>query len=295
MSHLAEFLPPLVAFAAYSIAYGLRARALVRQGRPVPGRRVAAFTAGVLIATLVQLPPLDGLADSVLIAHMIQHILIGDVASFLVVIGLTGPLLAPWLALRISRALRAIGHPITAFTLWALDLYVWHLPLLYQLAIRHDLIHALEHTCLFWFGFLLWFSLLGPLPKPAWFGNWAKLGYVIGVRLAGAILANALLWTQTVIYPYYRATDARQGLNPLSDQNVAGGIMMVEQMILTALLLGWLFHRASTHDETRQQLLDLAADQGIALTDARAARAATTPGASARLRERLLNPERPGS
>ncbi len=292
MAHLGEFLPPLVAFSVYAGAYGLRVRALGRARRPVPHWRIAGFTAGVLIVTVVQIPPLDGLADSVLIAHMVQHILIGDIASFLVVIGLTGPLLAPWLALRAPRALRSLGHPVVAFVLWGFDLYVWHVPLLYQLAIRHDMVHALEHTCLFWFGFMLWFSLLGPLPKPSWFGDWAKLGYVVGVRLAGALLANALLWTQSVMYPYYDATDARQGLSPLSDQNVAGGIMMVEQMILTALLLGWLFHRAANHDETRQQLLDLAADRGVELTDARATRAAATTNAAAHLRERLLDTER---
>ncbi|MGH2864812.1 MAG: cytochrome c oxidase assembly protein [Solirubrobacteraceae bacterium] len=288
--HLGEFLPPLIACAAYAIAYAVRARTLAREGRPVPRRRVAVFYAGVLLLTVVQVGPLDSLADSVLAAHMVQHILIGEVASFLVVVGLTGPLLAPWLSLRISRPLRALGHPVVALVLWTLDLYAWHVPLLYQLAIRHDLVHALEHASLFWFGFLLWFSLLGPLPKPAWFGNWTKLGYVLGVRVAGAVLANILLWSQQVIYPIYRASDAREGLNPISDQNVAGGIMMVVQMVLTIVLFGWLFYRAAIQEEERQQLLELAEDRGIALSEARAARAADGGGAS-RLRERLLTEE----
>ncbi len=289
--HLGEFGPPLIACAVYSLAYGVRAHTLAREGRPLAHWRIEVFYAGVLMLTLVQIGPLDSLADSVLIAHMAQHILIGEIASFLVVLGLTGPLLAPWLALRISRPLRSLGHPVVALALWTFDLYAWHLPLLYQLAVRHDLIHALEHTCLFWFGFLLWFSLLGPLPKPRWFGNWAKLGYVMGVRFVGAVLANILLWTQQVIYPVYRASDARRGLNPVSDQNLAGGIMMIVQMVLTVLLLGWLFYRAAAQDEHRQQLLDLAADRGIALSDERATRAAAGGGAG-RLRERLLSAAR---
>ncbi len=285
--HLGEFLPPLIACVVYALAYGIRLRTLAREGRPVARWRVYCFYAGVLILTGVQIGPLDSLADSVLIAHVVQHIIIGEVVSFMVVIGLTGPLLAPWLALRISRPLRALSHPIVAFVLWVLDMYAWHLPVLYQLAIRYDLVHALEHTCMFWFGCLLWFSLLGPLPKPSWFGNWAKLGYVVGVRFAGAILGNVLLWTQQVIYPIYRASDAREGLNPVSDQNIAGGIMMVVQAVLTILLLGWLFHRAAGQDEERQGLLDLAADRGVALSDERATRAAAA-GGGARLRERLL-------
>jgi cytochrome c oxidase assembly factor CtaG len=289
--HAGEFLPPLVACCAYALGYGIRARSLAKQGRPVESWRVTSFFSGVILLTVVQIGPLDSLADSVLIAHMAQHILIGDIASLLVVLGLTGPLLAPWLSLPISKPVRVLGHPVVAIVLWAGDLYVWHLPLLYQLAVRHDLVHALEHACMFWFGFALWFALLGPLPKPAWFNNWARLGYVVVVRLAGAVLANVLIWTEQVIYPIYRPSDAAHGLNPLSDQNGAGALMMVEQMLLTALLLCWLFYRASSQDEERQNLLDLAADRGVVLTDARAARAVAA-GTGARLRSRILEAAR---
>jgi cytochrome c oxidase assembly factor CtaG len=284
--HLGEFLPPLIACALYGLLYARRVRALSRARRPADWRLVA-FAAGLLTVTIVQLPPLDGLADSVLLAHAAQHILIGDVASLLIVLGLTGPVLAPWLGLRIARPLRSLGHPVVALTLWAADLYVWHVPLLYQLAVRHDLVHAAEHACLLWFGTLLWLALLGPLPKPRWFNNWARLGYVIAVRFVGAVLANVLIWTQGVVYPVYRASDAHRGLNPVSDQNLAGGLMMVEQMVLTVFLLGWLFHRACAQDEERQRLLELAADRGVALSPERAERAAAA-SAGARLRERLL-------
>jgi hypothetical protein len=113
------------------------------------------------------------------------------------------------------------------------------------------------------------------------------LAYVVGVRLIGAILANVLIWAQTVLYPVYDSSDAARSLNPLSDQSLAGGLMMIEQMILTILLLGWLFYRFAVQDEQRQTLLDLANQRGIELTDDRAARAAAA-GASDRLRERLL-------
>jgi len=90
-----------------------------------------------------------------------------------------------------------------------------------------------------WCGMLLWIALLGPLPKPAWFTNWGRLGYVVLIRFAGAALANVFIWSQTVFCPIYRATDARAGLNPLSDENVAGALMMVEQLLLTVGLLAW--------------------------------------------------------
>jgi cytochrome c oxidase assembly factor CtaG len=241
----------------------------------------------VALTTIVQLPPLDDLADSVLVAHMVQHIAIGDVASLLIVLGLTGPVLQPLLHLRLTRPLRRLAHPLAALALWSADLYAWHVPFFYQLAIQHDLVHALEHACMLWFGMLVWLALIGPLPKPTWFQGWWGLGYVLSIRFIGAVLANVLIWTQSVLYPVYRTTDAARGLNALSDQNLAGGVMMIEQVIVTTLVLGWLFYRFARQDEERQALLDLAASRGIALSEERAARAAGA-GAATTLRERLL-------
>lgn len=79
---------------------------------------------------------------------------------------------------------------------------------------------------------------------------------------------------------------------------------MFEQIILTTLLLGWLFYRFARQDEERQSLLDLAAERGIALSDERAARAARAgtsrglrvvswPGVL--VRPRTLNPPEPST
>jgi cytochrome c oxidase assembly factor CtaG len=285
--HLVEATPPILASVAYLTMYSLRTRTLARERRPVPTWRIASFVSGVFLMAIVQIGPLDNLADSVLVAHMIQHIVIMDIASLFIVLGLTGPMLQPLLHMRPTRPLRILATPLVALTLWALDLYAWHLPLLYQLAIRHDGVHALEHACMLWFGVLLWLALIGPLPKPAWFAGWGALVYVIGVRLIGAVLANVLIWSQTVFYPVYNSTDATRGLNPLSDQNLAGGVMMVEETLLTVLLLAWLFYRFAMQDEERQSLMDFAAEHGVALSDERAARAARA-GRGAALRERML-------
>ncbi len=286
--HLGEFAPPLAACALYLTLFTIRARTLRRDGRPVAGWRRALFAVGVLSVALVQLPPMDSLADDVLLWHMIQHIILGDLSSLLIVLGLTGPVVAPLLRIRVTRPLRVLANPAVALVLWAVDLYVWHLPVLYDLAIRHDLVHALEHASFLWFGTLLWLGLIGPLPKPAWFGGWGRLGYVFSVRLLGGILGNVLIWTQTVIYPVYRSSDAARGLSPVSDQNIAGGAMMIEQIILTIVLLGWLFLRFAAQDDERQALVDLASSHGVPLSDARAARAASA-GAGERLRERVLS------
>jgi putative membrane protein len=292
--HLAEFVPPLLAAAVYLLLYLTRVRTLARERRSVPGWRVASFVFGVVLVMVVQLPPLDNIADEVLVAHMVQHLVIGDVASLFIVLGLTGPVISPLLHMHATRPLRVLASPGVALVLWAVNLYLWHVPFFYQLAINHDLVHALEHATFLWFGTLLWLALIGPLPKPAWFTGWGALGYIIAIRLIGAVLANVLLWSQTVFYPVYNATDAARGLNPLTDQNLAGGVMMVEESILTILLLGWLFFRLAKADEERQSLLDLAAREGVELTDERAARAAKA-GTADQLRERILQAAHEGA
>lgn len=285
--HWAELGPPLVATVVYLTLYGRRARTLAREGRPVETWRIVSFVTGVLSLAAVQIGPLDAYADQRLVVHMAQHLVIGDLCSLLVVLGLTGPVLQPLLHIRVTRPLRVAAHPLVALALWAVNLYVWHIPFLYQAAIRHDLVHALEHACFFWFGSLLWLGLIGPLPKPAWFAGWGRVGYVVLVRFSGAVLGNVLIWAQTVFYPVYRGTDAARSVNPLSDQNVAGGLMMIEEMILTTIILGWVFYKFAQQDEERQALLDFAQEHGVELSEARAARAAAA-GTTGRLRERML-------
>ena len=89
-------------------------------------------------------------------------------------------------------ALRVLAHPVVAFTLWALNLYAWHLRVLHEGAVRHDDVHALQHVLFLALGMNMWMALLGPLPKPAWFGNAARLVYIIAVRLtAGGARATS--------------------------------------------------------------------------------------------------------
>ncbi len=281
--HLGEWIPPVLVVVAYALAYWVRGRTLARQGRPLPWWRQAAFGAGLVAVLSVQAPPLDELSDRSLPAHMAQHLVLVDLAAFLIVVGVTGPMLAPALRLPGLRRLRPLTHPAVALSVWVVTLYAWHLPFLYQAALRHDLVHAVEHASFLWAGLLLWTALLGPLPQPQWFGTWARLGYVVIVRFAGALLANVLIWSQTVFYPYYEGHGATAALRA---QGAAGALMMIEGMLLTILLLGWLFLRLAEQDEQRQRLLDLAAERGTVLDDARAARAAAA-GSTAVLRRRL--------
>jgi putative membrane protein len=272
--------------AAYWWPYALRARTLAREGRPVPRWRQACFAGGLAVLIVAFSPPLGKLSDQLLIGHMVEHLLMGDIATLLLVLGVSGPLLAPLLSNRVIARLRVLAHPLVALPLWALNFYAWHLSVLYQAALRHGLVHALQHASFIFFGIAMWMALLGPLPKPAWFGNAARVGYIVVVRLVGTVLGNIFVWSGTVFYPYYAHGDAHWHLSPLEDQSVAGAVMMVEESLLTIGLLCWLFLRAARQTEERQQLLDYAASHELLLSEERASRAVAA-GRGKELRERL--------
>jgi cytochrome c oxidase assembly factor CtaG len=182
--------------------------------------------------------------------------------------------------------MRHLAHPLVALPLWAIDLYVWHVPVLYQAATEHSGLHALQHACFIGFGVLMWMPLVGPLPQPKWFGIPAKIGYLIGVRFAGIVLGNVFMWSNSVFYPDYAAGEAKWHISAVTDQSIAGVIMMVEGGFVTLGVLSWLFLEWAKQDTERQRLLDLADSRGVALSDARAARAAAA-GEGARLEERI--------
>jgi cytochrome c oxidase assembly factor CtaG len=271
--------------AIVAVLYARRVRTLATTKHPVPGWRQACFYLG-FVTIAAALTSLGSASQDLLYMHMIEHLLLGDVAALLIVLGLTGPLLAPILKIKLFDRLRALSHPAIAFPLWAIDLYVWHAPVFYQAALRHSGVHALEHAMFLAFGVNMWMCLVGPLPTPSWFGNLGRLGYIVIVRLAGTVLGNIFLWSGTVFYPFYSRGDAIHHISPLADQNIAGAIMMVEESFLTLGLFCWLFLRAAREGEERQNLLDYAQSQGLELSDERAARAVAA-GRGAELRSRL--------
>jgi putative membrane protein len=284
--HLLAALAPALSAAICWWAYRRRARTLAAAGRPLPRWRTACMAAGLVMAAVAVGPPLESLSLELLTAHMAQHLLLADLAALAIVLGLTGPMIGPLLTLPGLGRLRVLAHPPLALGLWVVNLYVWHLPALYQAAIRHPVLHVLEHAMFLGLGINMWLALLGPLPKPAWFGNLARLGYITAVRMAGAVLANVLLWTQTVLYPVYEPSAARWGTTAVADQSTAGALMMVEGSVLTIGMFAWLFLRSARESDERQRLLELAAARGVELSDRRAARAVAA-GRGEELRRRL--------
>jgi cytochrome c oxidase assembly factor CtaG len=237
---------------------------VVDDDEPLPldlGQRVsrwkqASFWAGIAIVVLALNSPIDSLGEHhFFFLHMLQHVILGDLAPLCFVAGLTGPMLRPVLALPGVDRLRVLAHPLVALPIWAVDLYVWHVPFLYDAALHHDSIHALEHFCFFTAGCLMWEPVIETLPAPAWFGTGMKFGYIAAVRLLETILGNVFIWSSTAFYGVYRHPP-EWGITPVHDLNLGGVVMMAEGSLVTAVILVWLFFRLARESELRQQLLE---------------------------------------
>jgi putative membrane protein len=276
----------LIGVTAIGGAYALRATTLAREGRPIPGWRAGCFFAGLALIFVAFASPAAHIGEELVLAHMIQHLVIGDVAALLIVIGLTRAVLAPVLAIPLVARLQVLALPAVALPLWIASLLAWHIPALYEGAVTNEAVHALQHLSFIGFGIAMWMPIAGPLPVPAWFGGGAQLAYTGIARLAMAGLGNVLMWSGTVLYPVYADGEAYWGIDPLTDQGIAGAIMMAEGGLVTLGVLTWLLLRWAERDTEKQRLLDLARERGVPLDEARAARAVAT-GHGARLEERL--------
>ena len=265
----------LLALALYAGVYTWRFRAArreLRQRGRVAGSRsgagwlqAAAFGLGLLALFAALVSPIDRLGEDYLFsAHMVQHVLIGDIAPVLLLLGLSRVILRP--ATRrlmvIERSLGPLAHPATGLVLWFALIYFWHIPALYDAALEHPLAHALEHASFFTAGVAVWWPLIQPVPmRRRLHGLWT-FAYIGAAKLGLGVLGIYLAWSSSVAYEYYESVPRIWGLTAVEDQNVGGGIMMVEQSIVFVIAFVTLFVRMlvqSEREDQRQERLEDAA------------------------------------
>jgi putative membrane protein len=251
----------LTLIAAAAFLYYRRAATLAARGQPVAAWRRWVFGLGLFLAFMAVASPIHELGEEqFFFVHMLQHILLGDLAPLCLVAGLTGPILRPVLAIPLFQRLRFLAHPLVAFPLWATNLVLWHIPVAYQGALHHDALHAVQHILFFTCGCLMWAPVLEVLPGPAWFGTGFKLGYIVAVRVVETILGNVFVWSGGVFYRFYQHPVERWGISAHADQGIAGGLMMIEGSLVTLAALAWLFLRLGRESELHQQLLEQGVD-----------------------------------
>ena len=157
-------------------------------------------------------------------------------------------------ARRVDR-LRFLTHPLVALPIWAVDLYLWHIPVLYQAALHHNAVHALEHFLFFTCGCLMWSPVLETLPAPEWFGTGWKLGYIVAVRFLETILGNVFIWSSSMFYPCTSTRTRRGGSRRPRPEPGRGGDDG-RGRARHARALAWLFLRLAAEGELKQRLLE---------------------------------------
>lgn len=217
----------------------LRIRSLLPEVIPI--WRLAAFLSGLLSLWVAIGSPLEAFDDVLLAAHMVQHLLLMAVAPPLVLLGspslpfLRG--LPQWIVRRaVGPVLRCapvkwLGHfltnPAICWLVATIALIGWHVPAAFELALRSDAWHDVEHICFLTTSLLFWWPAIQPFPSGSTWTRWSIPLYLFLGTLPGGALGAFLTFCDRVLYPSYAAAPRVFGVSPLEDQVIAGALMWV--------------------------------------------------------------------
>jgi putative copper resistance protein D len=242
----------------------------------VPTRRVVFLSASLVVAFLALESPLGFYADQSFSVHMIQHLLLTLVVAPLFVLG--GPvtlalqgatpgvrrdLLLPLLH---GRTTRVLSNPVVSWGFFALALPLSHIPALYDLTLRSNVWHGLEHLVLVFSATLFWWPIAGVDPVPSRISHPARVLYLFLIMPVMTFTGLGIYNATHVLYPHYAAVAERLHQSALADQNLAGALMWESGMFLIvpalgAVLIDWMNReeRESIRDDARRARLTTSA------------------------------------
>ncbi|MGH2915128.1 MAG: cytochrome c oxidase assembly protein [Solirubrobacteraceae bacterium] len=244
--------------ALYGAAWARARRPRAGRG-PNPHRpgvgRLTLFALGLATVLAALISPIDSLGDQLLVMHMVQHLLLLDLAPILLILGLNKVLLRP-ITRRVQALERRAGllaTPGFAVVFYAGLIWAWHLPFMYDLALHHSGVHALEHLCFSAAGTLYWWHLLSPIRGRHRLSGLGPVAYMVSSKLLVGGLGIVLAFAPASIYPFYAHHPHYWGLSPSEDQSLAGLAMALEQSIVMGIALTVVFVRMLTESEREEQ------------------------------------------
>jgi cytochrome c oxidase assembly factor CtaG len=236
---------------------------LGRRGVSVRAGQIVLWHLGIALWSVGFFSPVHSLGEELLSAHMAQHLLIADLAAPLLLAGARNPVLMfllpkPVLATLARsgaprRFFRWLRRPLVAIPVYALVLYGWHFSFAFEAAVRHPLVHALQHMSFVGIGILVWWSALEPKRRRLRGELW-KIPYMLGARMVGMMLGMSFVLIRVPIYTgVYSAGDRGHGLSALGDQQLAGGMMVSVDILIMVFALCFFFFRAAQDAERDEQ------------------------------------------
>jgi putative membrane protein len=240
-----EWSPPIVLTGTLILCGVIYVRGwfAIRKTRPVqfPWWRLASFLLGLAVIWVAIASPLDGFADALLSAHMVEHLLLMSFAPPLLLLGypvvpllrglprwvriyLFGPLLR-------IRMLRSLGYvlitPVVAWLAMNLVFLGWHVPAAYDFALEHERWHEFEHLCFLGTSILFWWPVIHPWPTHRIFAGWFLLLYLVMADIVNTVLSAFLAFCDRPVYSYYLREPNAFHISPLSDQRAGAVVMWV--------------------------------------------------------------------
>ena len=220
--------------------------------------QVTLFLAGVLVIFIALLSPLHELGDNYLFsAHMVQHLLLTLVVPPLLLAGTPAWLIRPLFrsagALKIGRFLTL---PIVAFILFNAVFVLWHVPALYDLALRERGIHILEHLTFLVAALIMWWPILGMLPEMPRPPYLVQMVYLFVQPTVPAILGAIITFSDGVLYDWYAQAPRIWEISAHTDQQVGGIIMWVPgglAFLLTLVIVFLLWASREESEDRRRQ------------------------------------------
>jgi len=227
------------------LAYGLAIRRY-----PAPAWRIGCFVGAVVLLVVVTVTPVHTLGMHYLLTmHLLQNVVLAEWAPLFVVLAFP-----PALAARIAKpgVVRGLTRPAVALPLWLANYMVWHLPWVYDAALRNPntLLH-LEHLMYFVTGLAMWWSVFQD--EPHRLGSGARAAYVFGAFVLGSPVGLVMALVPEPIYDFYVEAHHRVwGLDPLEDQQLAGMLMALEQAVVFFGVFVYWFFRFLAEEERRE-------------------------------------------
>ena len=247
----------IVSLLAYAGIYTWRWREVRKAGgaRGAPVGKLVLWLTGIACLFVALISPVDRLGEQFASFHMVQHLLIADLAPIALTLALTKQILRPATRriTRIERAAGPFGHPAFGVVAYVLAMWVWHIPGMYDAALRHGGVHVLEHLTFAAAGLLYWWHLLSPIRSRMRLGGMGPVLYMASTKILVGLLGILLAFAPSVLYDFYETGGTRWGLTALDDQHVAGLVMALEQSIVMGIALAYLFVRMLAESEAEDQ------------------------------------------
>lgn len=240
---------PLILLGPLTVAYVVRWRKV-----QAPIWRLVLFVLGMLAALAALLSPIDDLGHQLFTMHMVQHLLLLDIAPVLCLLGLTKAIFRPATKhlIRLERSVPWLLSPRLGLGLYIAGMWFWHLPPMYDAAVRHGGVHVLEHVTFTVIGGMYWWHLISPVRDPRHLSGMGAVLYMTVTKVAVGFLGIALTFMPRDIYSVYAKGENVWNLDPLTDQRMGGVLMATEQSIIMGIAIVWLVIQAIDRSEKEQ-------------------------------------------